>query len=142
MLDILTEVAWAPDIEIHFPLNIFMPPIDWGRQVRLSSIFGFGPAVFYNFFHTHCAGWSKLPCCTTHAPPACLRIEPPVAPSRGQVGDVSGFVAVATPCVVEAIPFANGQLAAPEYPTTPVIVTVGPDGFPRLCWSGCLAPSQ
>eukprot|EP01047_Picozoa_sp_COSAG01_P045866 COSAG01_NODE_4258_length_5201_cov_4.634065_5_plen_77_part_00 len=23
----------APDIEIHFPLQVFMPPVDWSAQV-------------------------------------------------------------------------------------------------------------
>lgn len=32
-LDILAEVDMAPDIEIHFPLNIFMPPVEWQEVV-------------------------------------------------------------------------------------------------------------
>ena len=32
-LDILAEVDLAPDIEIHFPLNIFMPPVEWQEVV-------------------------------------------------------------------------------------------------------------
>lgn len=32
-IDILAEIDWAPDIEIQFPLNIFMPPVEWAEAV-------------------------------------------------------------------------------------------------------------
>jgi hypothetical protein len=32
-IDILAEIDWAPDIEIQFPLNIFMPPVMWQEVV-------------------------------------------------------------------------------------------------------------
>ena len=32
-IDILAEIDWAPDIEIQFPLNIFMPPVEWTELV-------------------------------------------------------------------------------------------------------------
>ena len=52
IMDVLTEVSWAPDIEIHFPLNIFMSATDW--KSHLGDVSGFVPA--------------KLPCVVTPEP--------------------------------------------------------------------------
>eukprot|EP01052_Picozoa_sp_SAG31_P033569 SAG31_NODE_3813_length_3859_cov_5.983245_3_plen_167_part_00 len=68
VLDVLTEISWAPDIELHFPVNIFIQPVNW----------------------------------------------------QSQVGDVAGY-AVSSPCVVEAVPFANGTLI--QMPTAAAVPT-------------------
>ena len=37
-IDILAEIDWAPDIEIEFPLNIFMPPVQWQEALPADSL--------------------------------------------------------------------------------------------------------
>jgi hypothetical protein len=32
-IDIVAEIDFAPDIEIQFPLNVFMPMIDWAGMI-------------------------------------------------------------------------------------------------------------
>eukprot|EP01052_Picozoa_sp_SAG31_P006301 SAG31_NODE_288_length_18400_cov_55.018851_4_plen_82_part_00 len=36
-IDIVAEITMAPDIEIQFPLNVFMPPIDWAGLIGDTS---------------------------------------------------------------------------------------------------------